>query len=110
MSRFQVARGLTLVELVVVTALIGALCCVLLPAVQSAREAGRQLQCKNNLKQIALALHSYEGTWNVFPPSPLVWSAGQRRHRLGGAVVSMHSLILPWIDSARHVYGGYSGV
>ena len=61
------SRGFTLIELLVVIAIIAILIALLLPAVQQAREAARRTQCKNNLKQLALAVHNYHDTANVFP-------------------------------------------
>jgi prepilin-type N-terminal cleavage/methylation domain-containing protein len=64
----QRPRGFTLIELLVVNALIGALLALLLPAVQSAREAARRTQCLSNLKQIVLAMHQYHNVHSVLPP------------------------------------------
>ncbi len=85
-------RGFTLIELLVVIAIIAILIALLLPAVQQAREAARRSACKNNLKQIGLALHNYHDTHRVFPPGHVNIGDVSR--------VGWGTFILPFMDQA----------
>ncbi|WP_315853771.1 DUF1559 domain-containing protein [Roseiconus lacunae] len=114
-SRFSKNHhGFTLIELLAVVAIIGILVALLLPAVQSAREAARRMQCSNKLKQIGLALHNYHAAFNTFPYGRLhpdrltngevfqwrytnymsVWGAMWYGNR------SVHLAVLPYIEQA----------
>ena len=91
-------RGFTLIELLVVIAIIAILIALLLPAVQQAREAARRTQCKNNLKQIGLALHNYHDSHLVFPTSHFVGNV--LRPGYDFTHWAWASMILPYVDQA----------
>jgi len=88
--------GFTLVELLVVIAIIGALVGLLLPAVQSAREAARRMSCGNNLRQLALAVHGYQSARGCFPPS-MIHTPGTTFTSNNGSW-SVHGRILPYLE------------
>ena len=91
--------GFTLVELLVVIAVIGVLVALLLPAVQAAREAARRAQCSNNLKQIGLATHNYHDTLKSFPPGALCASSiGGSLHPNNRAGWAWSTYILPYCE------------
>ena len=69
--------GFTLVEILVVMAVIGVLVAIMLPAIQKARESARKTQCANNLKQIGLAMHAYLNNHKAFPPGYISNSAAR---------------------------------
>ncbi len=89
-------RGFTLIELLVVIAIIAILVALLLPAVQQAREAARRSSCKNNLKQIGVALHNYHETHGCFPP-------GFVRHANNQEGFGWNAFILPQMEQ-KNVY------
>lgn len=93
--------GFTLIELLVVIAIIAILIALLLPAVQQAREAARRTQCRNNLKQLGLALHNYHDVHKTFPPSAIweVDSASMLHLPMAGR--SWIYQILPYIEQAN---------
>jgi prepilin-type N-terminal cleavage/methylation domain-containing protein len=99
------SRGFTLIELLVVIAIIAVLIALLLPAVQQAREAARRTQCKNNMKQLGLAVFNYESSYSRFP------AAGKGINfstiNLQAFPVSMFTAVLPYSDQAN-VYNNFN--
>ncbi|HRA88037.1 MAG TPA: DUF1559 domain-containing protein [Planctomycetaceae bacterium] len=95
-------QGFTLIELLVVIAIIAILIALLLPAVQQAREAARRTQCKNNFKQLGLALHNYHDTHGVFMPSEIASGKCASGPVSPPAAMNLNGLVmtLPFIDQA----------
>ena len=91
--------GFTVIELLVVIAIIAILIALLLPAVQQAREAARRTQCRNNLKQIGLAIHNYADVCNYLPPSacinPTLTATGNN------GSWGIHGRILPYLEQGN---------
>lgn len=98
-TAFRRSSAFTLIELLVVIAIIAILIALLLPAVQAAREAARRSQCKNNLKQMGLALHNYLDSNKVFPPSGAI-RAGTTFTGNNGSW-SIHARLLPYLEGAN---------
>lgn len=102
-------RGFTLVELLVVIALIGILVGLLLPAVQAAREASRRLSCQNNLKQIGLATELFQNSFRCYPPARYQPRPGDAEYRCGGNEPTWLVRILPFLEqSAAEAKWDYS--
>lgn len=100
-------NGFTLIELLVVIAIIAILVSLLLPAVQQAREAARRSSCKNNLKQLGLAMHNYHDVYRVFPPGWIGANAAGPHTGLGSSDLTgfangfaWGAMILPYIEES----------
>jgi prepilin-type N-terminal cleavage/methylation domain-containing protein len=94
MNMKRTRRGFTLVELLVVIAIIGMLVALLLPAIQAARESARKSSCRNNLRQVGVAMHNYESARGKLPPG-YQYAAGNQGNALG---YSWGAMLLPFME------------
>ena len=114
--RMRGHQAFTLIELLVVIAIIAVLIALLLPAVQQARESARRTQCRNNMKQLGLALMNYESSNQQFPPSRINLKTGGSAPNLttppwpAGSIFqqSWPVMCMPQLDQAP-LYDGYNG-
>ncbi len=95
-DRRRMRSAFTMVELLVVLAIIGILVSLLLPAVQSVREAARRMQCQNNLHQIGIALHNYHSAFRKFPPGGIEVRPEVRR----GKQLAWSAFLLPFLEES----------
>ncbi|MCA9037803.1 MAG: DUF1559 domain-containing protein [Planctomycetaceae bacterium] len=92
--------GFTLIELLVVIAIIAVLMALLLPAVQQAREAARRMQCRNNLKQLGLAIHNYHDAHSVLPPGFNRSQSFGRASYVDDSAFGWPVMLLPYLEQA----------
>ncbi|TWU16942.1 DUF1559 domain-containing protein [Allorhodopirellula heiligendammensis] len=101
----RLRAAFTLVELLVVIAIIGVLVGLLLPAVQSAREAARRMQCSNSMRQVSLAMHNYHDTYQKFPTSQTsevaVWSVSILPQLEAASVADLYDDALDWDEGVN---------